>query len=181
MFYVLLANGFEETEALVPVDLLRRAGVAVKTVGISGKTVIGSKNIIVQADILPEEMDLNICKGIMLPGGMPGTENLYDSDIVRQAVQYCVSQDLLLCSICAAPTIPGRMGLLKDKKAICFPGCESKLDGACLTDAPVVQDGIMITAKGAGCVFAFSHKIISALLDHDTADRVIAQIQYADM
>ncbi len=181
MFYVFLADGFEEIEALAPVDLLRRAGVNVKTVGISGETVLGSKGISVRADILPADVDLNHCDGIMLPGGMPGTENLYDSDFVQKAVRYCAANDILLCAICAAPSVPGRMGLLKNKKAVCYPGFESKLLGAIPCDASVVRDGSIITAKGAGCAFAFSHQIISALLDQATADRVIEQIQYADM
>ena len=181
MFYVFLANGFEEIEALTPVDLLRRAGVDVKTVGINGTTVIGSKGIAVQADVSPAEVELNDCQGILLPGGLPGTENLYADDFVQNAVRFAVEHKKLLCSICAAPSIPGRMGLLRGRKAVCFPGWEDKLTDAILCDAPVVQDDNVITARGAGCSFAFSRKIIEALCGAQTADRIIAQIQYADM
>ena len=181
VFYVFLANGFEEIEALAPVDLLRRAGIPVKTVGVGAQTVIGSKGITVQTDMTTYELDLGDCEGILLPGGMPGTENLFASEVVRNAVCYCVSHERLLCSICAAPSIPGRMGLLDGKTAVCFPGWEDKLCGAKIGADPVVRDGNVITARGAGTAFAFSHQIISALRNREVADRVIAEIQYADM
>lgn len=181
MFYIFLADGFEEIEALVPLDLLRRAGVEVKTVGILRRNVYGSKLVPVSADILSKDVDLAGCSGVMLPGGMPGTEYLYESEFVQKAVRFCMEENRLLCCICAAPSVPGRMGLLKGRKAVCFPGFEEKLLGATVADAPVVQDGNLITAKGAGCVFPFAHKIISALADRETADCVISQIQYSDM
>ncbi len=181
MFYVFLADGFEEAEALVPLDLLRRAGVDVYTVGITGPVVCSSKKIKVFADLTPEEISFDQCEGVMLPGGMPGTENLYRSSFVQDAVSACVSQKKLLCAICAAPSVPGRMGLLRGKRAVCFPGFETKLTGAVVCDEPVVKDGMIITAKGAGCVFPFSHCIISALRDKNTADRIIKEIQYAPM
>lgn len=181
MFYIFLADGFEEAEALVPLDLLRRAGVEAYTVGITGDVVCSSKNVRVQADLRPDAVELNQYDGILLPGGMPGTENLYASAFVQQAVNDCVSRGRLLCAICAAPSVPGRMGLLKGVKAVCYPGFEDKLIGAVLSDAPVAQDGRCITARGAGCVFPFSHAMISALKNKETADRVIAEIQYAQM
>ena len=181
MFYIFLADGFEEAEALVPLDLLRRAGVDVFTVGITGAVVQSSKRVRVFADLQPEETDLARCEGIFLPGGMPGTENLYASPFVQQAVRSCAEHGGLLCAICAAPSVPGRMGLLKGKKAVCYPGFEEKLLGAVPCGDAVVQDGRLITAKGAGCVFPFSHCIITALKDRKTADRVIGEIQYAQM
>lgn len=181
MFYVFLANGFEETEALVPLDLLRRGGVDARTVGVSGNVITGSKGVRVEADLELSEIDLSSCDGILLPGGMPGTENLFRSGEVCDAVRFCAENGKLVCSICAAPSVPGRLGLLKGKKAVCFPGFESELLGAEVGSAAVVRDGTFITARGAGCVFPFSHTIISALKDKQTADRVIAEIQYAQM
>ena len=176
MCYVFLANGFEEAEALVPVDLLRRAGVQVATVGVTGREVNGAHGICVRADLLPEEYAPEGCEGILLPGGMPGTKNLAASDSVRNAVQRCVDAGALLCAICAAPSVPGEMGLLKGKKAVCYPGFESKLLGAQVSSDVSVRDGNVITARGAGCVFSFSHKIIAALRGVETADRVIKEI-----
>lgn len=179
MVYLFLANGFEEAEALVPWDCMKRAGIPVLTVGVGGEFVSSSKGLTVKADILPEEMDLTVCSGVILPGGMPGMENLYACAAVQDAVRFCAENGLMVASICAAPSIPGRMGLLRDKKAVCFPGFEENLLGRVPSDAPVEQDGPLITAKGAGCVFPFAHKIISYLVSSETADAVLRQMQYA--
>ncbi len=181
MLYLFLADGFEETEALVPLDLLRRAGVPVLTVGVTCETVMGSHRIPVGSDISPDEIDLTDCEGVFLPGGMPGTENLYKSEAVRDALTFCHENGKLIACICAAPIVPGRMGLLKGKKAVCFPGFEGELTGRVETDAFVVRDGNFITAKGAGCVFPFAAAIIEALKDKNAADKVIGAIQYTDL
>ena len=159
MVYLFLADGFEEAEALVPWDCMKRAKIGVLTVGVGGEWITSSKGLKVKADILPEEMDLTVCTGVVLPGGMPGMENLYASGAVKDAVSFCAENGLLVASICAAPSIPGRMGLLKGRKAVCFPGFEENLQGHIPSDQPVEADGPFITAKGAGCVFPFVHKI----------------------
>ena len=179
MFYVFLADGFEETEALVPLDLLRRAGVRVLTVGVTGETVTGSHAITVRADVSPDEIDLSDCDGVFLPGGMPGTENLYASEAVRDAVLFCAENGKLLCAICAAPIVFGRMGLLEGKRAVCFPGFEPELKGRLDCSDSVAVDGMLITAKGAGCVFPFSKAIITSLVSGEAACKVISGVQYA--
>lgn len=178
MFYMFLADGFEETEALVTLDMLRRAGVDIKTVGIGTALVNGTHGIKVSSDI--EESDVNFadCDGIILPGGMPGTENLYASDIVNKSVEFCNNENKLVCAICAAPIILGRKGLLNGHNAVCFPGFEKELNGAVITDVPCVKSGNIITAKGAGCVFEFSYEIITAVKDEKTARDVISAIQH---
>lgn len=179
MFYCFLADGFEETEALAPVDILRRAGIPVTTVGVGGSVIRGSHNINVTADITADEfrIDKDI-EGVILPGGMPGTKNLYASDTVKQAVSHCVSHDLIVCAICAAPMILGRMGILMDKKATCFPGFEDELLGADVCTDKVVVDGNIITAKGAGCAIDFGLAIASQVVGSAKADQIAASMQY---
>lgn len=178
MIYMFLADGFEETEALVTLDMMRRAGIEIKTVGIGTDQPKGSHGISVRADITEDSFTLNGCEGIVLPGGMPGTENLYLSDAVMNAVEYCHANNLLTAAICAAPIILGRKGYLYGKKAVCYPGFERELKGASVAAGYCVTDGDIITAKGAGCVFEFSYAIISHLINTDAADKVISEVQH---
>lgn len=120
MVYVFMADGCEEIEALAPVDMLRRGGVEVTTVGVTGKTVTGSHNISVNTDISLEEVNLSDIEAVVLPGGMPGTLNLEKNEKVQEIVEYAYDKKLLICAICAAPSILGHKGYLKDKKATCF-------------------------------------------------------------
>lgn len=159
--YMFLAEGFEETEALVPLDLLLRAGADIKTVSINGsKAVTGAHNITVLADGLAEDYDLSNCDGLILPGGGKGTENLFASDTVKNAVKQAYDQNKAVCAICAAPTVLGRMGLLKDKTAVCFPGMEDMLYCKSLSNTPVVRDGNIITACGMGVSYDFGLEIV---------------------
>lgn len=178
MFYMFLADGFEETEALVTLDMLRRAGICIKTVSVGSEMPEGAHRIKVCADIPDTEFSPIDCDGVILPGGMPGTENLFASGIVRSAVDYCCKNNKLVAAICAAPIVLGRMGYLDGKKAVCYPGFEKELSGAEVADNYCVADGDIITAKGAGCVFEFSHQIISYILNGETADKIIAEIQH---
>ena len=180
MLYLFLADGFEETEALAPLDCIRRAGISVLTVGLEDRIVTGSHGVTVHADIAPEDVDLTSCEGVFLPGG-PGTERLYASDTVKDMVAFCAENQKLVASICAAPSVPGRMGLLQGRKAVCFPGYEEYLTGRIPCDDSVVTDGCFITAKGAGCVFPFAHAVITYLKDKETAERVLRTMQYAGM
>lgn len=159
MIYVFLADGFEETEALAPVDLLKRAGKEVITVGVTGNVVTGSHGIQVIADTNEISLDDSL-EMIVLPGGMPGTLNLEKSQCVQNAIDYCVLNNKFIGAICAAPSILGHKGLLKGKKAICYPGFESHLEGAVISDNSVEEDGIFITARGAGVAIDFGLKLI---------------------
>ncbi|MBQ3286010.1 MAG: DJ-1/PfpI family protein [Ruminococcus sp.] len=178
MFYCFLAQGFEETEALAPVDILRRAGIGVTTVGVGGKVIIGSHKIPVTADITIDEF---VCgsdmEGVILPGGMPGVKNLYASQGVLDAVNFANDNGLYVCAICAAPMILGRLGIVDGKKATCFPGFEDELKGAEVTGEKVVVDGKVITSKGAGCALDFGLAITAQALDEQTAERVASSMQ----
>lgn len=178
MYFMFLADGFEETEALVTLDLLRRAGICVKTVGIGSDIISGAHNIAIKSDIDVNLFDTNLCDGIILPGGMPGTENLFADDTVQNALSFCYENNKLICAICAAPIILGRRGYLKNRKAVCFPGFESELTGAIVQEKKCIRDDNIITAKGAGCVFEFSHAIISFIKSELLADEIIEIIQH---
>lgn len=168
--YMFLAEGFEETEALVPLDLLLRAGADIKTVSINGnKAVTGAHNITVMADGLAEDYDLSDCDGLILPGGGKGTENLFASDTVRNAVKQAYDQNKAICAICAAPTVLGRMGLLKYKTAVCFPGMEDMLHCKTVSDTPVVRDGNVITACGMGVSYKFGLEIVKYFYGEEKA------------
>ena len=181
MFYIFLADGFEEVEALTPLDLMRRANIEVQTVGVSGAYITGSHNITVKADLLVEELDIASCDGAILPGGMPGTTNLYNCEKVLECVRKCADEKNLVCAICAAPLILGRLGLLEGKSAVCFPGFEDELKGASVENMPCVTQDNIITAKGAGAVFEFSRAIITYLKDEQTAKNILETIQCSHM
>lgn len=178
MVYVFLADGFEETEALAPVDILRRCGVEVVTVGVGGTEITGSHKITVKADITDSEVTTDNIDAVVLPGGMPGTLNLEKSAIVKASVEYCVQNDLPVCAICAAPSILGHMGILRGKKATCFPGFEQELDGAEVQqDKLAVTDGKIITGKGAGAAIEFGLQIATLLVGKEISDKTRAALQ----
>lgn len=178
MIYVFLADGFEEVEALAPVDILRRAGLEVQTVGVTGKIVMGKHNIPVTADIEISEMTLdNDLQAVVLPGGLPGAENLDASKEVQHAIDFAAQNGKFLCAICAAPFILGKKGLLSGKNAICYPGFENDLQGAVISDRAVCCDGDCITAKGMGVAVDFGLEIVAALLNRETADKIRESIQ----
>ena len=178
MVYVFLADGFEEIEALTPVDILRRGKVNVVTVGVGGRTVTSSHNITVTADIADSELsDFDGTEGVILPGGMPGTLNLEKCPTVVNAVRYCAEKGLLVSAICAAPSILGHSGLLKGKKAVCFPSFESELEGYIECDDYVCRDGNIITAKGMGVSVDFGLEILSYLKGKDVSGKIRGSIQ----
>lgn len=165
MIYMFLANGFEEVEALCPLDLLRRAGCEVTTVGIGGDLIVGAHKIAVQADV-PEAMFRDSRpEMIILPGGMPGTRHLDESRTVELALRAAASSGAYIAAICAAPMVLGKRGYLNGKRAICFPGFEEYLSGATLpTDGSrVVRDGKIITAAGMGVALDFGLELVRAL------------------
>ncbi len=169
MTYIFLAEGFEEIEALCPLDLLRRAGVEVKTVGIGGKMIKGAHGITVEADITEGEYSDSAPTLIMLPGGMPGTLNLENSPTVMNAIKCAEECGAFISAICAAPMILGKLGLLRGKKVVCFPGFEEYLEGAQILNAPAVRDGKIITGAGMGAALDFGLLLVSALCGEDKA------------
>ncbi len=178
MFYIFLANGFEEIEALCPYDLLLRAGIAVKTVSVNETTLVtGTHGIKVHADITLDEMGENIL-GIMLPGGLPGADNLNNSVKVQEYLKRANEEGKLISAICAAPYVLGQAGYLKGKRVTCFPGFEDKLTGAVPTGEKVVCDGNIITAKGMGTAFEFGIEIIKYYKGEEFAKEVAAKTQH---
>ncbi len=169
MVIVLLAQGFEEIEALTPVDMLRRAGVTVKTVGIGNKTITGSHDIPVVCDLLPEEVDLSEVTAVIFPGGMPGALNLDASPFTNKVIDEMMKNGGRIAAICAAPLILGRRGLLNGKKATCYPGFEKELMGADVIDEGVVTDGNITTAKGMGVSLDFAKELVSLLVSPEKA------------
>lgn len=178
MIYVFLANGFEECEALAPVDILRRAGFSLKTVGVSGKTAIGAHTIPVVCDITTDEVVFEDIEAVILPGGMPGTTNLENDQTVQKAIDYANNNGLLIGAICAAPSILGHKGLLKGKNATCFPGFEKDLLGADIQNCGVIRDGNIITAKGAGVAFDFGFELLSYLKGEKAAEDMKKQMKF---
>ena len=161
MIYVFLANGFEEMEALAPIDLLRRAEKEVVTVGVGGKVITGAHGIPVTADITESEIVLGgELEMIVLPGGMPGTLNLEKSGAVQIAVDFCMDREICIGAICAAPSILGHKGLLEGREAIAYPGFETQLTGAVISDKIVCQSGNIVTAKSAGVAVEFGLKLV---------------------
>ena len=177
MVYVLLGTGFEETEAIVPVDLLRRAGVKVLTVGINGKTVYGGHGIGVEADITLAEMDLTQVEMIVLPGGLGGVASIRACRNAMDAVKFCWDNGKFVAAICAGPTVLADMHITDEKNTTCYPGCESGMGTAnCVTGAACVRDGKLITGTSAGCAVSFGLKLIEALQGEAAAKTVAEQI-----
>lgn len=179
MVYVFLANGFEEIEALVFTDILRRADIEVNTVSVNDDNIVkGSHGISVVADINVTDVITDLIDAVVLPGGIPGTLNLQACDKVNKLIDYAVKNEKFVGAICAAPLILGERELLKNKKATCYPGFEERLIGACATGERVVKDGIFITSKGAGTVQDFAHCFIKIFKGEEVADNVISSMQY---
>lgn len=173
MVLVFLANGFEETEAIAPIDILRRDGQKVITVGIGEEIITSSHGVTVVPDVT--EVDIALTSDIdmiVLPGGMPGTLNLEKSRTVQDMIDFCVQNGKFIGAICAAPSILGRKGLLNGKKATCFPGFEEFLEGAAFTGAPVEHDGNIITARGAGVALEFGLKLVEVLSGKPASDKI---------
>ena len=172
MIYMFIAEGFEEIEALCPLDIMRRAGLEVKTVGIGSTEICGAHGITVRTDIDTVTYDALSDKSfdmIFLPGGMPGTLNLAASETVIGAIKAAVSEEKYVAAICAAPSILGDMGLLKGKDAICYPGFEDRLCGATVSDKRVVLDGTYLTAAGMGAALDMGLKIVELFCGSEKA------------
>lgn len=177
MIYVLLAEGFEDIEALEPVDILRRAEIDVKTVGVSGKTVTSSHGVTVFADIEIDEVDTAIMDMLVLPGG-PGYPNLEGSEAVQELITYACRNDIYLAAICASPSIIGKRGILENKRYTCFPGFEKFCTGGIYTGEKQVLDGKVLTGKGAGSASDFGFKMVEIFKGKDLSDKLKCQMQY---
>lgn len=177
MVYILLGTGFEEMEALTPLDLLRRAGIDVLTVGINGKTVYGGHNIGIAADITLEEMDLTALDMIVLPGGLGGVASVRASQEAMNTLAFAWENNKFVAAICAGPTVLADLHITDGKKATCYPGCESQMGSAeMVPDAACVRDGNVITGTSAGCAIPFALTLIEALTNQDQANTVAQQI-----
>ena len=159
--FVFLAEGFEEIEALTPVDVLRRAGLAVQTVSVmDGQVVVGAHGVPVVSDLMFDEINPESAEMILLPGGLPGATNLDAHEGLSQLVLNFAAAEKPLAAICAAPLVFGNRGLLAGKKATCYPGFETYLQGAEYTAALVEKDGNFITGKGPGAALEFAFAIV---------------------
>lgn len=169
MVIIFLADGFEEAEAVVPADILRRAGVDAVLAGVSSKTVKGAHGIELTADKTLNQLKNETPEMVVLPGGMPGAKNLDSSRHVREMISRTVAAGGFAAAICAAPMVLGRMGLLRGKRAVCYPGFEEHLEGAELSGARVEVDGRIVTANGPGAAFDFGFALVSLLKNEDEA------------
>lgn len=176
---VILADGFEEIEALTVVDLLRRAKIYVDTVSITDEYIVhGAHGINVQTEDLFDEVNFVEFDMIVLPGGMPGTTNLEENNGVRRVVKDFAEEGKMVAAICAAPTILGNLGLLKGKRITCYPTMETKIQGAVFTGSPATVDGNIITGRGAGTAIDFSLKLIEQLMGKEKAKEIADSIVY---
>lgn len=177
MVYVLLGTGFEEMEALAPVDLMRRAGIDVLTVGVTGKTVYGGHNIGVEADILLEEMDLTQLEMIVLPGGLGGVASARASQGAMDALKFAWENGKFVAAICAGPTVLADLHITDNKQTTCYPGCEEQMGSAVMNNqVPCIRDGKLITGASAGCAIPFALALIEALKGAETAKDIEKQI-----
>ena len=176
MVYVLLGTGFEETEAIAPLDLLRRAGVEVATVGLNGKVIYGSHKIGVEADIEIGDLDLTTMEGIILPGGLGGVASIRACQSAMDAIRFAWDRNMLTAAICAGPTVLADLGITDGKNATCYPGCETQMGNANMVEAAAVTDGNLITGTSAGCAVPFGLALIAYLKGQAEADRIAAQI-----
>ncbi len=176
---IFMADGCEEIEGLTVVDLVRRAGIEIEMISVSGeKSVTGSHKIAFQTDVSKADADFASYDGIVLPGGMPGTTHLMEDDTVNRVIKEFATSGKLVAAICAAPRVLGNAGLLEGKKATCYPGVESKLTGADFVTDPVAKDGNIITSRGLGTAIEFAAEIVAYLLDENVAKSLKESIVY---
>ena len=179
MVYLFLADGFEEIEALSPLDVLKRCGAQVCTVGVTGKTVKGSHGIKVICDKTTTELDeKDDFDMIILPGGMPGALNLDNDVTVDRFIALAKERDKFICAICAAPFILGKRGILRGRRATCYPGFENQLEGATLENAGVVRDGKIITGRAMGSALDFAFETATVLFGQEVSGKVKKGILY---
>lgn len=182
MIYVFLATGFEDIEALAPVDIMRRAGLAVKTVSITGEQIVESSHGVgVVADALLSDVSLSSAEMLVLPGGLPGSTNLDACTTLTSAIKCHYEAGKPLAAICAAPLVFGHLGILAGKRATCYPGVEGELTGADYTAAIVEKDSNIITGKGPGAAFEFGYAIVDHFLGEGASDGLRAGMIYSEL
>ena len=181
--YVFLANGFEDVEALIPVDVLRRGGVEVVTVSVvdDSQVVETAHRVQVVADAMFDECDFSDADLLMLPGGMPGASNLNEHEGVRQALLRQAAAGRRVAAICAAPLVLGGLGLLRGKRATCYPGFEQTLEGATYTGELCTQDGLVTTGEGPAAAFPFAFSLLEQLAGSDIARQIAVGMRYAHL
>ena len=177
MVYLLLGTGFEETEAIAPLDLLRRAGVEVTTVGLNGKIIYGGHGIGVEADVEIADLDPTDLEMIILPGGLGGVASCRACPTAMDALKYAWDNGKYVAAICAGPTVLADLGITAGMNATCYPGCESGMGSAIvIEDAAVVMDENLITGTSAGCAVEFGLALVEALKGADVAEQIAQQI-----
>lgn len=179
MVCILLGAGFEESEALVPADLLRRAGVEVALTALKGQVVTGGHGITVEADLSIDQIEPDTIELIFLPGGLGGVEAISSCPRALSLIRQLHEQGRYIAAICAAPTVLAALGLLEGRKAVCYPGMENQLTGAVLQKGvPVVADGPFITGEAAGSAFSFGLKLVELLRGAAVSEQVRKSIHY---
>ena len=179
MVYVLLGHGFEEVEALAPVDILRRGGVEVMTAGIGGKRIVGGHGIAVEADITAEEIDDGALEMIVLPGGLGGVRSIEDSRTAMEKIRIAWAEEKFVCAICAAPTVLEKLGITAGKTVTCYPDMAGEMPSARVTDAPVARDGKLICGRAAGSAMEFGFALLAALRGEEAAAAVRKAVFFA--
>lgn len=178
MVAILLGEGFEETEAIAPYDLLKRAGVDVCFAGVGGLTVKGSHGICVQAECAAEELQADRLEMIVLPGGLRGVQTLSESQAAMELTKQVWQNGAFVAAICAAPTILAKLGITDGRKATCYPGMESKMPGAKMQKKSAVTDGKLITGRAAGSAMNFGLELVKALKGAAAAHKVASDVVY---
>lgn len=177
MVYMLLGTGFEETEAIAPLDLLRRASVQVQTVGLNGKIIYGGHGIGVETDIEIGQLDLTALEMVIIPGGLGGVASIRASAEAMNALKFAADNGKFVAAICAGPTVLADLGITDGRNATCYPGCEGGMGSAnMIPNAAAVRDGNIITGTSAGCAIPFGLALIEVLKGSETAETVAKQI-----
>ncbi|MEM5948838.1 DJ-1 family glyoxalase III [Spirochaetia bacterium 38H-sp] len=170
---ICLAEGFEDVEAVMPIDLLRRAGVSVTVAGVTGWEIVSSRGLRLVADALLADLVPGDADALILPGGMPGASNLAASSDVTAWIKACIAQDKIVAAICASPAVVlGKAGVLKGKRFTCYPGNEKDVTDGIFVTEPVVIDGNIVTSRGVGTADAFALELIRLLAGKDMRDKV---------
>ena len=178
MVYILLGNGFEETEAIAPCDILRRANIPVQFVGLNGREVSGGHNIGVCADVTIDELDYAAMDMIVLPGGMGGVNSILACPAALDAVRYAWENGRYVAAICAAPTVLAALGVTDGRKATCYPGLEGRMGSADMQGTATVADGKLLTGAGPGTAIDFGLLLVKALRGEACAKDVYDGLVY---
>ena len=172
MVYLILGAGFEESEAIVPCDLLRRAGVEVRLAGIGGTEITGSHGVTVRADCVAEQTALEEAEMLILPGGLRGVASIRACRPVLDAVRQVAERGGWVAAICAAPTVLAQLGITDGRRATCYPGMEPEMGSAVMSGEQTAQDGRIITGVGMGAALEFGLALVEIFCGKETAERI---------